>query len=276
MLVTNPTPPQRLRNEIYEDMVFPYHATVDRCSKLGDVLEYKLHPLGNSALCDSLLITIARSVSFYDARSIYFNVKPIDQDCAVKENTPSNRSAIHDLSVPYNDLREAVKVHLFSLVQFFFCSSGNTDAANDAFITDILTQKCPAFDRLKAEGAISEELGGILDVNAVKRVLADTVPQNAIVVGTRKFLSIKEYETEEELWKARILVLGCMDREFRHMASDADSVAPMSLRTLSIIGFSLGYEIRTRDLKQAYLQGGQLTRKIFARPPNELRERLRG
>lgn len=107
-------------------------------------------------------------------------------------------------------------------------------------------------------------------------MLADTVPKNANLVGTRIVSAIKEYQTEEEHWKTRIVVQGCMDLEARNIVSEAGFVAPMCVRMLLILLFSLGYAIWTRDFKQAYLQGGHLTRKIYSRPHKEMRERLRG
>lgn len=113
-------------------------------------------------------------------------------------------------------------------------------------------------------------------MNAVDVVLASSVPKHANVVGTRIVLSIKAFNTAEERWKARIVVQGCIKRESKTIVSDAGCVTSMSVRILLILGFSLGYRIWTRDVKQAYLQGGKLTRTIYARPPKEMRERLRG
>lgn len=57
-----------------------------------------------------------------------------------------------------------------------------------------------------------------------------------------------------------------------NIASDAGSMASLSVRVLFILIFSLGYAIWTRDVKLSYLQGGQLALKIYARPPMEIME----
>lgn len=64
-------------------------------------------------------------------------------------------------------------------------------------------------------------------MKAVNIVLADTVPKNAKVVGTRIVLAIKNYQTEEERLKSRIVVQGCMDRDSRDTVSDGGRVASM-------------------------------------------------
>lgn len=138
-------------------------------------------------------------------------------------------------------------------------------------ITEILTPKHPAFDKNKADGAISADLGGLLDMDVVKIFLADTVPRNANDFWTRIVLAIKNFEAEAENWKARIVVQGFMDRESKQIASDAGFVAAMSRRMFLVLGFALGYTIWTRDVKQAYLQGGKLNRNIYARPQKEMR-----
>lgn len=70
-----------------------------------------------------------------------------------------------------------------------------------------------------------------------------TVPKNANFVSKRIFLVIKEYKIEKERWKARIVVQGCMDRESRHILSDAGSIASMSVSMLLILGFLLEYAV---------------------------------
>lgn len=171
---------------------------------------------------------------------------------------------------------KAVQAHLQYDVESFFAGRGYASAAQDVLITEILNPQNPTFDQLKADGAISEELGGLLDMKEVKIVLADTFFKYANFLGTRIVLAIEEYQTKEELWKERIVVQGFMDRESRHIVSDAGFVALMPVRLLQILCFSLGYAIWTLDVKQEYLRGGQLTREIDARPPKEMRKRLRG
>lgn len=112
-------------------------------------------------------------------------------------------------------------------------------------------------------------------MKAVKVVLVDTVLKSANFVSTRIVLAIKEYKTEEEQWKARIVVQSCMDRDSLHIVSDAGCVASMSVCVLLILGFSREYSIRTRDFKQTYLQGRHLTRRIYARYPKKMKRHLR-
>lgn len=161
-------------------------------------------------------------------------------------------------------------------VESFYVDKGHSCASDDDLITKIVTQSHPSFHILKADGVICEELDGLLDMNAVEIVLASSVPKHAKVVGTRSFIAIRDFETEEERWKSRFVVQGCMGLYSKTIVSDAGCVTSMLVKILLILGFSLGYRIWTRDVKQVFLQGGKLTRKTYALPPREMKERLRG
>lgn len=51
----------------------------------------------------------------------------------------------------------------------------------DVMITEIVTLTHPAFDQIKADGATNEEINGLLDMKAVKIVLADTVSKTLML-----------------------------------------------------------------------------------------------
>lgn len=100
--------------------------------------------------------------------------------------------------------------------------------------------------------------------------------KRANVVSTRIVPAIKEFATDEERRKKSILVQGCKDIESKTTVSDEHCPASISVRMLLIPRFSLGYSNWTRDVKQAYLQGGNIAGKIYSRPPKAMRNWLRG
>lgn len=229
-------------------------------------------------LCESLAATLARAPLFCHARTLYVNGHPVvtEKNPVTLERPEIKRPTALERIPRLFALGDAVRSRVSETVRSYFVAQDQVAVVDNVFVTKIFTPKHPAFDSLKADGAISEELGGLLDMNAVKILLAETLPKNANVVGTRIFLALKEYQTEEERWNARVVVHGCTDRESRHTVSDAGSVAFMSVRMLLILGFSFGYIIWIRDVKQAYIRGGKLTRKIYATPPKEIRKCMRG
>lgn len=58
LLATKPPPPLRPRYDIDEDMLFPFHASVDANPKLDGVLDYNMYPLGNASIARALSSTL--------------------------------------------------------------------------------------------------------------------------------------------------------------------------------------------------------------------------
>lgn len=166
MLATKPPPPIRLHDDIGEDLLFPYHAQVDRHRKVGGIVDFHLHPSTNHKIRQSLAATLSRAGSFRDNRALYVNERPVSES-SEKEHRTSGQAPVAVTTTPFSDLSVVVKARLSSTFNSYLIAQGHASAAKDVLITEIVTPKNPAFDRRKADGAIAEELGVLLDMNTV-------------------------------------------------------------------------------------------------------------
>lgn len=88
-----------------------------------------------------------------------------------------------------------------------------TDYSPGILLTEVLDpgderEKLPQFDIAKAK-----ELGGLARRGVYKIVLKEDIPDNGNVLGSRFVLSIKNTETDQEIYKARYVVQGHKDKE---------------------------------------------------------------
>lgn len=84
LLATKPPPPHRLRDEIYEGMLFPFHARVDVNPKLQGVPDHHIHPPGKAAIGRFLSSTLSKAAPFTDNRVFHVKGRPIDHGSAQK------------------------------------------------------------------------------------------------------------------------------------------------------------------------------------------------
>lgn len=181
-------------------------------------------------------------------------------------NTEGYRFRFCDLSLEY---QKKVSEMLTDLVD-------DPELEESVYITEIIVPGHKRYDKEKVEEAIRTEIQGQIDQKAIEFVLANSIPEDANVIGTRIILAIKQFGTESELWKARMVMQGNLDREKNNIVSDSGGLSSLSVRLVVIMSLAYGWNIWTRDVKQAYLQGGKLSRDLYARLPKELRSKLRG
>lgn len=131
-------------------------------------------------------------------RKLYNCARPVDSPPGKEEKSESQPASP---SFPFKDLGNKVQQKVLVADDDYFVEKGHSGAINDVLIPEIVTPKDPAFDQLKADGAISDELNGLLYMNAVRNVLASEAPNHSNVVGTRIVLDIKEFATDEKRCK---------------------------------------------------------------------------
>lgn len=93
---------------------------------------------------------------------LYTNGRPIRPYRAQEDKISSDRLATESIKTAFSDLSKPIKAELCSTVESFFCDQRYATAFHDALITVKVTARHPAFDKLKADGEISEELSGLL------------------------------------------------------------------------------------------------------------------
>ena len=81
-------------------------------------------------------------------------------------------------------------------------------------------------------------------------------------IGTKWVLTYKDNGV-----KARLVAKGFQEKE--KVPSDSPTVAKSAMRTLMALASTNGWSISTTDIKSAFLQGKDLERDLFVKPPKE-------
>ena len=82
-------------------------------------------------------------------------------------------------------------------------------------------------------------------------------------ISTRWVLTLKNGKP-----KARLVVRG-FEEDSREIVSDSPTVGKTTLRLFLTIVASLGWKVKTTDVKSAFLQGNIMERVVFVKPPRE-------
>lgn len=103
-----------------------------------------------------------------------------------------------------------------------------------------------------------------------KVVRKEDLPPNGNILWGRFVLSIKDPETDDEIWKARFVAQGYIDKEKQYLVHDTVTSRQYSSRILIGLASTHGFKLFSTDVTQAYLQSdGELLRDIFIKPPNK-------
>ena len=92
--------------------------------------------------------------------------------------------------------------------------------------------------------------------------------KNQKCVSTKWIITEKEREGQS-ICKARLVARGFEEKEVGY--TDAPTCAPETLKMALSIIVSMGWRVKTLDIKTAYLQGKEIEREVFLRPPKEAR-----
>ena len=89
-------------------------------------------------------------------------------------------------------------------------------------------------------------------------------------LGTNWVLVKKIIDSEEGV-KARLCVRGDMEEEVETIRRDSPTVNKTNIKLFYLIAVHKKWKIRTADVKAAFLQGTDLDREVYLRPPKERR-----
>ena len=81
-------------------------------------------------------------------------------------------------------------------------------------------------------------------------------------ISTRFVMTIKNSEV-----RARLVARGF--EESQHVNSDSPTIGKCAIRLFLCIAIALGWSVKTTDIKSAFLQGRELDRDVFIKPPPE-------
>ena len=140
----------------------------------------------------------------------------------------------------------------------------------DVHVTETLTPMDPRKDSPEFIAAKKKEIEGLLKKGTWKVVLQEEVPKDANVLNGRFVLTIKNKDTDDELYKARFVVQGHRDRDKKFLVHDSPNLRQSSIRLLVTVAAIFGFRIWSHDVRQAYLQSAQdLMRKVYLKPSKE-------
>jgi Reverse transcriptase (RNA-dependent DNA polymerase) len=189
--------------------------------------------------------------------------------------TTKDKPATNLMSAPYCSLSNTLQNSINQAVQDRVGNDLTVGA--DIWITELITPSHPGYREDDVQVAITEEIQGLLDRGTFELVLADSIPKNANIMGTRIVLALKNFSTPEESVKARLVVQGCGDRDGAKIVSEAPTVSHFAVRLLITVSVIMNWDLWSKDARQAFLQSKSgLSRRVYARIPRELRVCFRG
>lgn len=108
------------------------------------------------------------------------------------------------------------------------------------------------FDQAKAKEIVS-----LLDKGAFRVVLRQDLSEDANVLGGRFVLTIKQKGTENELFKARFVVQGHLDKEKELLVHESTTVSQQAIKLLISLATILGFKLWSEDMTLTYIQGAR-------------------
>ena len=88
-------------------------------------------------------------------------------------------------------------------------------------------------------------------------------------IPIRWVVTEQKNDGKNQPYKARLCVRGDRERGKESIRSDSPTVAKESIKIALTIAANEGFKVRSGDIKSAYLQGADLKREVFVKPPPE-------
>ena len=193
--------------------------------------------------------------------SIHKNLKQLTFDDGFKtdvdfENTVENWKPFHTDDVECEaDLSET-----------YFLSSimgNNHEDIYDSFPVNLVPRR--EYGHSDVQKAMKDEIEKYHSFNAFEEVIdegQDSLPVRWVV--TRH-----EVDGKNQPLKARLCVRGDLEKGKDNICSDSPTVGKETLKLALAIAANEGFEVKSGDIKSAYLQGMDIQRRLFVKPPPE-------
>ena len=95
------------------------------------------------------------------------------------------------------------------------------------------------------------------------------IPKDARVIGTEWVIVEKENNEGNKVLKARLCARGDLDAGKHIIPVNAPTANKITIKVLLTLAASQGYEVRTNDVRRAFLQTEDITRTVYIKPPVE-------
>lgn len=121
------------------------------------------------------------------------------------------------------------------------------------------------YNRPEVQEAMQAEILKYKSFNAFKEV--QNVGQPSIPI--KWVVTEQKEDGKNQPYKARMCIRGDLEKGKENIRSDSPTASKETLKLALIIAANEGFKIKSVDVKSAFLQGCQLEREIFVRPPPE-------
>ena len=132
----------------------------------------------------------------------------------------------------------------------------------------------PKEDHIKPEiqEAMQAEIKKFRDFEAIEEVKDD----GQFRIPIRWVVSEQKEDGKGQPYKARLCMRGDREKGKESIRSDSPTVAKESIKIALTVAANEGFEVKSGDIKSAYLQGIEIDREVFVEPPKEagLKEKL--
>ena len=137
------------------------------------------------------------------------------------------------------------------------------DEVSDVFKADIIEKK--DYKNQDVQEAMLNEIQKYKSFNAFEEVI--NAGQESVPI--RWVCTRHELDGKNQPIKARMCIRGDLEQGKESLRSDSPSAGKETLKLALLIAANEGFEVKGADIKSAYLQGQDLKRKIYVRPPPE-------
>ena len=96
-----------------------------------------------------------------------------------------------------------------------------------------------------------------------------TVPYTGQKLISSKWHMTEKYKDNKKVVKARLVARG-FEEDSKQLRTDSPTLSRQALRMIYFVSAMTGWVLRYLDFTSAFLQGGQIDRKIFLRPPRDV------
>ena len=138
-----------------------------------------------------------------------------------------------------------------------------SDVYREVFPVKIIPPK--EYHRVEIQEAMQAEISKYKSFNAFEEV--PDIGQTKVPI--RWVVTEQKQDAKNAPFKARLCVRGDLEKGKENIRSDSPTASKETLKLALILAANEGFEVKSIDVKSAYLQGSPLDRKIYVLPPPE-------